>query len=351
MIRYFLAGVTAAILSAAAMAQPMPMAMPGKDTPPAAKPAATPLPTSPTVQMPPMEMSEGTCSSSSCGSTGCYSRPGLFQRIAGHWCGQRFARYDPLTCCTSQCEGSWTPVYGVKQCGSVRCGGCEKCRRERHILGFGFGRFLGRRCDSDCATSVSVTTTEATCSTGSARAWLGHACGSKEKLTHCQTTPYHSPARYYFTGETEPECPNGVCADGQCRISGHVATGLVRGHVAYPAGCIGGVPLFGERGGGRGLGDGGMSGGCRGRGHINHNEYAGAPYHKGRCYNGEQCFGLTGSHFQGNIRFARDEKPTPPAVNASKPYDYQGSNHDLLYMKNAESDPTIQQTGLTTSEK
>ena len=61
--------------------------------------------------------------------------------------------------------------------------------------------------------------------------------------------------------------------------------------------------------------------------------------------------GLARVHAQGELRFARDEKPAAPPINAGKPYDYEGSWHRDGYGAAPKEPPPVQQAGYKTTQR
>ena len=55
---------------------------------------------------------------------------------------------------------------------------------------------------------------------------------------------------------------------------------------------------------------------------------------------------MTGQPFQGDLRFARDEKPAAPPINAGKTDDYEGSLHS--YSAKPPETPAVEQAGYKT---
>jgi hypothetical protein len=195
-------------------------------------------------------------------------------------------------------------------------------RDREHSRRFGVGRFFGHCSDEECGNCRRAGLL------ARFKGWIcWRPCREKSK---CQPEPYQTPIRYYFQGDTEMTCSGGTCGtSGECAGAG-LSSGI-------------GSRVRGERlaeGRLRGEGDGAIGGrglaggGCRG----------------GHCRDREQCM-LTGQPFQNELRFARDEKPAAPPIDASKPYDYEGSWHRDGYGAKPAEPPPVQQAGYKTTQR
>ena len=118
------------------------------------------------------------------------------------------------------------------------------------------------------------------------------------------STPYTAPIRYYFTPDGEPACGGSGC-DGVTKIN--------------PGGTIRNPHFAGLRD--ERVGGGGISGRIRGA----------LGCEDCRVRRKEECYGIPGSHFNGNVRFARDEKASVPAIIAGKPDESETSWHNDIY--------------------
>ena len=73
--------------------------------------------------------------------------------------------------------------------------------------------------------------------------------------------------------------------------------------------------------------------------------------HGGRSHTGEQVNDLPGSTFQGNIRFAKDEKQAVPTIDASHPGDLPADWQKAYSKKPPEQPPAVQQAGLAVPQR
>jgi len=253
-------------------------------------------------------------------------RTGLLQRLAARWSGHRYAYIDPSQCYFAECAAPAASYQMV----SVDYG-----RR------FGLGRFSGRD-GGDCNDRGRGSRFQRL------KTFLGYH-PSENGFAH-EPNPYHAPARYYFGPSAEPSC-GGACGDGHC---GGCANGQCGGGGLSGGGLSGG----GLSGGGMAIHTGGRVG-CGVGGGLPLGERlaarrddrfsadgrlrtdAGGAVCPGHCKDRPGCWDLAGAPVINDLRFAKNQRPTPPGINASKPYDYQGGWHDLQYMKNNPSAPVV----------
>lgn len=328
-----------------AQEQPLPQAMPGPASPPADVKPTAPTDAKPA---PPAAAPDGvyhdTGWSQECEPAAmecCPTRLGLMRRMFGGWNRSRPVCAEPQGCSGAVCpsDGGWCPIITTydhsrgrhhrqgreAECGEPRCREPRcRVRRDREPRCRALVAAMLSRVRDRCRVPREHPVLSRV------RAWLaGGRCGVLPQ--ECMATPYQTPLRYYFNGETEPaincatgcgggDCGNAVCGPGGCGPGGCGPAGFGAG---YPVGMAGGG-LIG-RVAGRGNGHGGLLG-CRSR---------------------EQCPGLAGSHFEGQLRFARDEKPYAPPVNTSDSR-FQESGAREMYMKQPpqpQPQATVQQAG------
>lgn len=306
-----------ASFAASALAQEPPKAMPPANevAPPRTRNLAEQPQAKPQNEMPPKT---AETASEMCSAEGdcCPTRVGRFRRLAAQWCGTTsHAFVDPtaVPACNEPCV--WTPTFVCYQQGQVclgeRCGHMVADRCWRWACGVGLGRFFGERCPRErVAREWSAL--------DRLKSWLagrphGHQCAS-----NAMPTPYHTPVRYYFTDGVEPNCGGNSCASGGCGADGFAGGG---GREPRVMSGSGGSFLARLRGGAESDGRSGGRGGL--------------------CRHKEQCYDVVGSHFHGNIRFARDERPAVPPINAGKPYQNYGNGFMHQYSQTPQPDSKV----------
>lgn len=314
MARFVLAMVAVSLTVMISWAAEPPKPMPGKVEPAKAGTTGTIVP-GPAIE-------EACTADGCCDSSGsCGKRPGILARISARWCGHHCAKIDPIPC-TNQFPsyGSYCPVITSYTSGCVK----SDCGRK-----FGFGRFSPRGMTSDCGTVEC----KSECQDSAAlrlRAWLGLRRCRNEAQRKCMPTPYHSPVRYYFQPDGEP------VANGEgCTL---ISPG---GRIPGLGGCLNTADCS-ERDAAIGT----LRGLLKGIGSRD-----GLGCSDGHCRRKEECYGIPGSHFNNDVRFARDEKMKFAPIVASEGAGYRGGWHFDLQRVNAETVPQVISAGYKATAK
>ncbi len=330
MIRLLSAGLSLALAAPVGLSQtPIPKSMPGNAAPKTAPqtapaqpaPKSSSLPTMPTVSQ---EMVAEACSIE--GGECCEGgRCGILCRLASRWSGHRYAYVDSVQCCPTT---TTAPACSNYEEVSVSCD--DPCRR------FGLGRFLCRDRGERCRPGLFARFKAFICY---------HPTPSHMP---CMPNPYRAPARAYFGPSAESPAGCNGCTTSQCTIDTCNAMPVHCGG-RVGSGVGGGLPL-GNSMGSADLGSGALGNGILGgrAGHVHwkdtgrlHTDAGGKviPHHH---HPRPGCWELAGTPLVNNTRFAGNQRPTPPAINAGKPYDFKGSSHNLQYMKGEEVVPREQ---------